>query len=165
MTLSLIVATAENDVIGRKGALPWSLPDDLRYFRTVTKGHPVIMGRKTFESIGRPLPDRLNIVLSSQHRDSAGCTVVRSLADAIETAEQSDSTEAFIIGGREVFADALEHHPVNRMYLTRVHANIEGDVMLPTIDWSQWKQISARHHDADDAHPYPFTFFVYERMR
>lgn len=163
MRVSLIVAAAENNVIGSNNALPWDLPDDLQYFRKVTMGHPVIMGRKTFASIGRPLPKRLNIVISRTLKSIAGCEVLPSLESAVELARKSKATDAFIIGGRDIFAAALEGGLVDTLYLTRVHALIAGDVSLPDIDWKQWKCISTHKHAADDRHAYAFSFEVYER--
>ncbi len=163
MIVSLIVAASENDVIGKNNALPWSLPKDLQYFRKVTQGHPVIMGRKTYESIGRPLPNRVNIVLTSKHLEIKGCTIASSLSQALTMALETKPKEVFVIGGKEVFGKALEQSHIDRIYLTRVHTQVEGDVSLPTIDWSQWKEVSAEHHEADDKHACPFTFFVYER--
>ncbi len=163
MIVSLIVAASENGVIGRNNALPWSLPNDLKYFRKVTEGHPVIMGRKTFESIGKPLPNRVNIVLTSKYLDVKSCKVASSMSQALTMALESKPQEVFIIGGREVFGKALEQSHADRIYLTRVHAQVDGDVTLPDIDWSKWKEISAERHEADEKHAYPYTFFVYER--
>jgi dihydrofolate reductase len=163
MRVSLIVAAAQNDVIGSNNALPWSLPDDLQYFRKITMGHPVIMGRKTFESIGKPLPKRLNIVISRTVQHIAGCEVVSSLRAAVDVARATNATEAFIIGGRDVFAAALAEGIVDAIYLTRVHAAVEGDVALPSIDWSQWIPMQRVRHDADEKHAYAFSFEVYKR--
>ena len=163
MLVSLVVAAAENDVIGNAGKLPWSLPDDLKYFRQVTEGKPVIMGRKTFESIGRALPGRLNIIITRNPdwKTDTDVRVVQSLEAALEQGWQSGAEEACVIGGREIYALAL---PIaNRIHLTRVHAEIGGDTTLPAIDWNKWKETSATRHDADEKHAYPFTFFVYER--
>jgi len=162
MILSLIVAAAENGVIGNKGQLPWSLPDDLKYFREKTKGLPIIMGRKTHESIGKPLPGRRNIVVSRQHGlQISGCDVVPSLDAALQLAKM-ETDEAFVIGGKEVFQAALPL--ASRILLTRVHANVEGDVVLPEIDWSQWQLVGTPvRHETDDRHAYPFTFEIYER--
>jgi dihydrofolate reductase len=165
MIVSIIVAAAENGVIGRDNKLPWSLPDDLKYFRKVTEGKPVIMGRKTFESIGRPLPNRVNIVLTTTYLDLKSCKVASSLPQAVTMALESKPAEVFLIGGRDVFAKALEQSLADRIYLTRVHARVEGDVLLPDIDWGKWKEVSSTYHEADDKHAYPFTFLVYERKK
>lgn len=158
--LSLIVAASENNVIGRENDLPWSLPDDLQYFKETTKGCPIIMGRKNFESIGRVLPGRQNIVITRQPEYAVeGCDVVGSLEEAIEVA--GDAEEVFVIGGGEIYKQALPM--VDRVYLTRVHADIEGDVYFPELG-SEWQETSAEHHDADEKHEHAFTFYVYDRV-
>lgn len=169
MTLSLIVAASENNVIGKENALPWHLPDDLQYFRSVTQGKVVIMGRKTYESIGRPLPNRRNIVLSQTIKYIEGCEVFPSLSDALlqlHTEQLSD--DVFIIGGAKVFKEALTEtltdFSVRKLYLTRVHATIDGDVFLPEITWSHWKKLSSDEHAKDERHASSFTFEVYERI-
>ncbi len=169
MILSLIVAASENNVIGVKNTLPWHLPDDLRYFRSTTKGHPIVMGRKTFDSIGHPLPGRRNIVVSRSTKSIAGCDVFSSLADVLlDPTIQQEEGEVFIIGGAQIFAEALmeilEKVRVHRLYLTRVHAQIEGDVFLPDINWKHWKLASSQYHPHDASHQYSFTFEVYERV-
>lgn len=167
----MIVAAAENDVIGRANSLPWHLPKDLAYFKQVTMGKPIIMGRKTYESIGRPLPGRKNIVISTDSGYSApGISVVNSLTSALEMAkstfpaDKDDTTgpdEAVVIGGAQIYASALPF--VDRIYLTRVHAEVEGDVLLPAIDWLQWRECSQEHHAAVAPNPYSYTFLVYEK--
>ena len=160
MTVSLVVAAANNNVIGRDGELPWHLPDDLRHFKRLTTGKPVIMGRRTFESIGRPLPDRRNIVMT---RDpdyaAAGCEVVTSVSDALDLA--GDDTEVMVIGGGQVYLDFLPR--AERIYMTRVRAEIEGDTHFPEIDASDWQMVSSVHHDADEKHAYAFEMMVFER--
>lgn len=161
MKISLIAAASENNVIGKNGKLAWCLPADLKHFRELTKGHPVIMGRKTYESIGRPLPGRMNIVVT--RRDNVkieGCTVVRSLNEALQASETS---EAFVIGGGEIYKQSLPL--ASRIYLTRVHAMVEGDVIFPEIDSREWSEISHERHEADAENPHPYTFLVYERRR
>lgn len=165
MIISLIVAASENDVIGKNNALPWSLPDDLKYFRDKTQGKPVIMGRKTYDSIGKPLPERLNIVLTTHPKDIPGCTIATSLEEALRVAGEHARDEIFVIGGSDIFAQLLRQGKADRLYLTRVHATVSGEVPLPTIDWSQWKQVSSERHAADDKHAHAFTFFVFERKR
>ncbi len=161
-----MVAAAENGVIGRHNSLPWHLPQDLRYFRRVTMGKPIVMGRKTFESIGRPLPGRCNIVIS-QNPDypAAGIRLVASLDEALVLAEQiatiDGAAEAVVIGGAEIYALALPR--AQRLYLTRVHATVEGDARLPPIDWSEWRELGQEHHAADGDNPYDYSFLVYER--
>ncbi len=151
---------AENRVIGRDGALPWRLPDDMRHFKRLTTGHAVLMGRRTFDSIGRPLPDRRNIVLS---RDPAfrpaGVEVVGSLDDGLAAAAGDD--EVFIAGGGEIFATAIDR--ADRLYLTVVHADMPGDVTFPPIDPDAWSLRRDDPHPADDRHAHAFSFRVYER--
>lgn len=161
MTLSCIVAVAENGVIGRDNALPWRLPADLRRFRRLTTGHAIIMGRRTYESIGRPLPDRVSVVLTRDRSyRPAGVTVVHSLEQAIEIC--ADRAEAFIIGGRAIFESALPR--CQRLYLTRVEAEMEGDVTFPLPDLSGWTLVHEESHPSDERNDYPHTFQVYERL-
>jgi dihydrofolate reductase len=165
ITLALIVAAADNGVIGSNNALPWHLPEDLRHFKRVTMGKPIIMGRKTFESIGKPLPGRTNIVITRNPRfQAAGVEVVSSLAAALEMATHvamRDSVdEAVVIGGAEIYQAALPQ--ADRLYLTEVHAEIAGDAVLPAIDWTQWREASREHHAAQ---PFDYSFVRYERAR
>jgi dihydrofolate reductase len=158
MKLSLVVAVAENGVIGQAGKLPWHLPDDLTHFKRLTVGHTVLMGRKTFESIGRPLPDRQNIVLTRDPSFTAeGVEIVHSLDDALTHAR---GEEVFVIGGEALFRDALPN--VDRIHLTLVHANVEGDVHFPLDSLTGWRVISDEHHPADARHAFAFSFRVYE---
>ncbi len=164
MIISLIVAASENNVIGNSGKLPWSLPNDLKYFRDLTVGKPVIMGRKTLESIGKPLPGRQNIVITSQNTlPLPGCDTADSPARALEKAEESGAKEVFVIGGGQIFHDLLPL--ANRVYLTRVHATIEGDTFFPKLDQAAWTEISRERHPADPKHLHDYTFFVYERRK
>ena len=160
MTVSLIAAVASNGVIGRLGALPWKLPGDLARFKRLTMAHPVIMGRSTFQSMGRPLPGRTNIVLS---RDRGlripGCTVVHGTAEALEAAAATGSEEAFVIGGAEVYSRFLPE--ARRMYLTRVDAEVEGDAAFPVVDWSQWALVRETPGRAGSL---PHRFMDYERL-
>lgn len=164
--LALIVAAAENGVIGRNNALPWYLPEDLRYFKRVTMGKPIIMGRKTFESIGKPLPGRTNIVITRNPVFLAeGVKVVSSLAAALELAQhiaQVDGIEeAVVIGGAGIYQAALPF--ADRLYLTEVHASVEGDAELPAIDWTQWREVSREEHAAQAPNQYDYSFVCYER--
>ena len=165
MILSLIVAADENNVIGKNNTIPWHLPDDLRYFRDKTRGHPVIMGRKTYESIGKPLPHRLNIIVTRNpdfHVD--GCAVVSSLHDGIEIAKRENSDEVFVIGGQQIYDIAL---PIaDRLYLTRVHTHLEsGDAFFPEIPFDEWEETSRLEHPTDETHLFPFSFIVYDRVK
>lgn len=162
MRISLIVALAENGVIGRDGDLPWRLPDDLKRFKALTTGHHILMGRKTWASIGRALPNRTNLVLSRQRDFAAeGANVVHDMQTAIDTARRAGETELFIIGGEAVYKLAL---PVaHRLYLTRVHARIDGDVRFPPFDQKHFRLIERTVHAADEKHEHAFTFETLER--
>ncbi len=164
--VSVIVAAAENGVIGRGNALPWHLPEDLRYFRRVTMGKPLVMGRRTFESIGRPLPGRTNIVISRNPRFRAeGTRVVASLDDALQLARDialADGVdELLVIGGAEIYAQAIPR--ADRLYLTLVHAAVEGDALLPPIDWREWRETGRERHRGSGDNPHDYSFLVYER--
>ncbi len=164
--LALIVAAAENGVIGRDNALPWHLPEDLRHFKRITMGKPIVMGRKTFESIGKPLPGRTNIVITRNPAfQAAGAHVVSSMAQALDLATdiaQSDVTpEVMVIGGAEIYRAALPR--ADRLYLTEVHASIEGDAVLPVIDWTLWVEVSRERHAAQPPYHFDYSFVCYER--
>lgn len=160
MLVSIIVAAAQNNVIGRGNDLPWRLPDDLKRFKALTLGKPVIMGRKTYVSIGRPLPQRHNIVISRQPGLTLpDCTVVSSLDGALAAA--GDAAEAMVIGGAEIFAQVLPR--TDRIYLTRVHANVEGDTFFPELVSEDWIELDSEYHPADDRHAFPFTFLQLRR--
>lgn len=165
LPIALIVAAADNNVIGRNNALPWDLPADLAHFKRLTMGKPILMGRKTFESIGRPLPGRTNIVIS---RDTAyaseGVMVVHSLDEALARAEDialiEGANELMVIGGAEIYRLALPM--ASRLYITRVHAQVDGDAWLPEIDWADWQESSSDTYPADGSRP-AHTFFAYTR--
>lgn len=162
MILSLIAAVSDDNVIGKDGTLPWRLPDDLRHFHDLTMGHPVIMGRKTYESIPekhQPLPGRTNIILTRHGLEIPGCIVVRSMEEAIEQARSS--MEVFVIGGAKVYRQALPF--AQRLYLTRVYAQVTGDAFFPDVRWDEWREVSREEHAADVRHVYAFTFLTYER--
>jgi len=159
--VSLIVAMAQNGVIGRANALPWErLPEDLKRFRAFTLGKPVLMGRKTFESIGRPLPGRANLVLTRDRAWSApGVVAVHSVEEAL--AHAADSHELVVIGGAEIYRLVLPF--ARRIYLTHVHADVPGDTFFPDFDPTQWDDVECRMHPADEEHAYPVTFVTLER--
>lgn len=165
MKLAIIVAAAKNGTIGRNNQLPWHLPQDLKYFKSVTLGKPVIMGRKTYESIGRPLPGRTNIVITRQQdwQPDAGVIVVSSVGQAIAAAESATAgipdAEAMIIGGAEIYRLALEQ--VERVYLTQIEADIEGDATFPALPATLWELASSVA--GDSAAELPHRFCVYER--
>lgn len=165
MNLSIIVAVAENGVIGRHGRMAWQLPAELAYFRKTTLGHPIIMGRVTHESIGRTLPKRLNIVITRNpnYRPFPGSLVVNSLGEAIQKAKTTqDSYEIFVIGGEEIFRQALPQ--VDKVYLTKVNAKIDGDKFFH-FDPKDWQLVWSEKHAADKDNKYPFEFKVYQRKR
>jgi dihydrofolate reductase len=162
MKVSIIVAISENRVIGRDGGLPWRLGSDLRRFKELTMGHHLIMGRKTYESLGRPLPGRTMIVLTRElgYCAAAGVLLARDLDEAIALAVADD--EVFVIGGAEVYCQALPL--ADRLYLTLVHADIEGDTYFPEFDARQWKTIRQTPHAADERNQYDTTFRVLDRQ-
>jgi dihydrofolate reductase len=158
--ISLIVAMAQNGVIGRDNSLPWRLPDDLKRFRAFTLGKPILMGRKTFESIGRPLPDRINLVLTRDRSWYAeGVIAVHSVEEALTQAGSSD--ELVAIGGAEIYRLVLPF--ARRIYLTHVHADVPGNITFPEVDSTQWADVEYNSQPADDEHAYPLTFVTLER--
>lgn len=170
MSLSLIVALARNHTIGIDNKLPWYLPNDLKYFKQVTMGKTIIMGRKTYESIGKPLPGRTNIVITRQAdyvppNANDSVKVVASLPAAQALAEQlgliNGQDEAMIIGGAEIYTQALPL--VDRMYLTEVHAEVDGDAFFPEFDRSQWQEVVREDFAAEGGNPYDYSFVVYQR--
>lgn len=167
MIVSAIAAVSENGIIGRKGDLPWHLPDDMKFFQRTTMGHHVITGRKNWETIPlryRPLKGRPNIVVTRDaHYKAPGAVVVTSIAEALALAKHEGETEAFIIGGGEIYKAALETGLVDRLYITRVHANIEGDTRFPKIDANAWTEVWSEDHLADERHAYAFSFTRLQR--
>ena len=158
--VSIIVAIAQNGTIGDKNSLLWHIKEDMRFFRTTTSGHAVVMGRKTFESLGsRPLPKRTNIVITRADRAFEGALTAHSLEEAIRLAEGDE--EIFIIGGAQIYREALRI--ADRMYITRVMHDYEGDTSFPDIDLSEWKLVAEEKHDRGEEYEYPFAFLTYER--
>ncbi|RDB07290.1 dihydrofolate reductase [Runella aurantiaca] len=157
MLISLIVAAAQNGVIGRDNQLIWHLPDDLKQFKRLTTGHPIIMGRKTFDSIGKPLPNRTSIVITRNREwQFEGVIIVNSVNEAIEAARQTGTDEAFVIGGAEVYKMTL---PVaNKIYLTEVKAEFEGDAYLNIPNKEEWREVSRVSHATDEKHAIAFDF-------
>jgi dihydrofolate reductase len=164
--VSLIVAAAANCVIGRDNRMPWHLPEDLARFKRLTLGHPVVMGRRTYESIvaalGKPLPGRANIVVT-RRRDFAapGCTVTSSLDAALAAARDAD--EVFVIGGAEIYRLALPR--ADRVYLTRIDADFEGDATFPALDPKDWREVAREAHPPAGGRAFGFAFLRYERRR
>lgn len=177
MKRALIVAMAKNQTIGIDNSLPWHLPKDLQYFKKVTMAKPIIMGRKTFESIGRPLPGRTNIVITRQSDYAGdGIVVVNSLQQALDKAEDisfvAGHEEVMVIGGAEIYQQALLQ--ADRLYITHVHSDVDGDAFFPDINWNDWQEFEREDHFADDsvtqtennpkANPYDYSFVVYDRI-
>ena len=162
MIVSLVVARAENGVIGVENRLPWHLPADLKHFKATTMGKPIVMGRRTFESIGKPLPGRDNIVVSRAAAFAApGCRVVHSFEEALQVAEESRAGEIMVIGGAMLYEHALPH--ADRIYLTLVHTRVEGDVFFPALEATVWREVSHEDHGPDARNPHAYSFLVYER--
>jgi dihydrofolate reductase len=162
MKRSLVVAVARNGVIGRDNALPWRLPAELAHFKRVTMGHPIVMGRRTYESIGKPLPGRKNIVVTHNRAfEAPGCTVVTSLEEAWRAADGAD--EVCVIGGTTLFAETLPAADV--IHLTEVEAEVEGDTWFPPFDRGEWQEREIARHPADDRHAYPFRILELTRKR
>lgn len=165
MILSSIVAAAENNAIGKDNQLPWHLPKDLQFFKKTTIGKPVLMGRKTYESLGRPLPGRLNIVISAQKdlNVAEGVLIFDRIEDGIKRMEEEQTDEGFIIGGGRIFEQTMDR--IDRIYFTKVETVIEGaTAFFPEIDHSHWKLVWEETHRADEKHPFNFTFQQYERI-
>ena len=160
--ISIIVAVDENWVIGKKNALPWRLSADLKHFRTLTRRHTVIMGRKTYESIGRPLPDRTNIIISRNNTLTIpGCTVVKTTEEALNTVP--DDEEIFVVGGAEIYSQFL---PITqKIYLTQIHHQFDGDIFFPKLNLSEWTETERQSLEADDKNPYKYSFITLEKTR
>jgi len=160
MNITLIGAMGKNRELGFQNKLPWHLPDDLKRFKSLTRGHAVIMGRKTYESIGRPLPERKNIIIT---RDAAyaapGCETAHSIEEALKMA--GVDAETFVIGGAEIYTLALPY--ANKLDLTFVEAEMAADAYFPELNESEWRVVSEEAHEVDDTHPYRFVFRVYEK--
>lgn len=160
--ISLIAAIADNGVIGAGNALPWHLPADLKRFRELTRGHHVIMGRKTCESLGRPLAERINLVVSTNTcYNAAGFIVVKSFIAALDAAQREQ--EVFVIGGANLYAQALPR--ADRFYLTLVHADVAGDTRFPDFNRSDWRELERSEHVADTRHAHAYSFITMERRR
>ena len=161
MTISLVVAAAENNSIGKNNQLLWHLPNDLKFFKNTTWGMPVIMGRKTFEAVNKPLPGRFNIVITRQSDWQAdGVIVAADLEDALQKAAETNCKEIFIIGGGEIYLQAFDK--AQKIYLTRVHANIEGDTFFPVIDESKWVLTTNQDFGTDEKHAFAYSFQTWE---
>lgn len=160
--ISIVVAMTENRVIGRDGDMPWRLSADLKRFKQITMGHHLIMGRKTYDSIGRPLPGRTTVVISrSATYDDTRIQVARTLDEAIDIAK--NDSEIFITGGAQIYALALPS--VGRIYLTRIHCELEGDTQFPEIEWADWQLVEREDCTADEKNSYDYSFLTYERCK
>ena len=160
--VSIIVAIAQNGTIGDKNSLLWHSKEDMRFFRTTTSGHTVIMGRKTFESLGsKPIPKRTNIVITRSDAQFEGALTAHSLEEAIAMAEGDE--EIFIMGGAQIYGIALD--VADRMYITRVERDYEGDTSFPEIDYTKWSLTSCERHERGEEYESPFEFRVYDRVR
>ncbi len=159
--ISFLWAQDENGLIGNNNDLPWRLPADLKYFKETTMGHPIVMGRKTYESIGRPLPGRTNIILTrDQDYQAEGCLVFHAREDLLEWIKEKGS-EVFITGGSEIFKLFLED--ADRLYVTKIGATFEGNTYFPELDWKKWRLVSAEEGPKDEKNPYDYEFQIYER--
>lgn len=161
MKISLIVAMAENRVIGVDNRMPWHLSADLKRFRKITSGNPIVMGRKTHESIGRPLPDRVNIVLTRDYSYQAlGCIVVHNLEQAMRAA--GEAAELMVVGGAGLYREFLPL--ADRIYLTLIHRAFDGDTFFPTIDWTEWREAARNEVEQDEQSGLSYAFIDYERV-
>jgi dihydrofolate reductase len=159
MIVSQIAAMSENHVIGKNNQLLWHMPNDLKHFKNTTSGHTVIMGRKTFDSVGKPLPKRRNIVITRQAIAIEGCEVANSVEAALALCK--DEAEVFIVGGAEIYKLALPL--TNRIYLTIIHQHFEGDSFFPALDENEWKEVQRNDYQPDDKNPLPYSFITLER--
>ena len=163
MKLSIIAALGANNVIGKDNHLPWHMPADLKRFKALTMGHHILMGRRTWDEVKKPLPGRTNVVITRNvDFRPEGVAIARSVDEAIGKAQASGDAEIFIIGGAEIFKQTL--HRADRMYLTRVHAEPDGDTFFPEFDdVNEWQLVDAEHCEPDEKNPYPYSFLTYER--
>lgn len=163
MIISHIVAVSENNVIGKNNKLPWHMPADMAYFNMVTKGHYVIMGRKNYESEGKALKERINIVITRKREFKIDDgIVVHSINEALDIPKKNKAEEAFIVGGGNIYKQSIDI--ADRIYLTRIHTIIEGDVFYPELNKSQWKLLSDISYKKDNMNPFDYTFCIYERI-
>ncbi len=162
MKVKLIVAKAENNAIGKGNDLIWRLPADLKFFKSITIGHTLIMGRKTFESIGRPLPGRTTIIITrDKNYKQEGCIIAHSIENALELVENDDSP--FIAGGATIYKQAFEMDIIDEMIITEVHEEFEADAFFPNIDLSKWEELSRDKHLADEKNKYNYSFVTYSK--
>jgi len=160
MTVSIIVAIGENHAIGKNNQLLWHMPNDLKHFKDITSGRTIIMGRKTFDSVGKPLPRRRNIVVTRQDITIPGCEVVKSIEDGLALCKGED--EVFIGGGAEIYKLAM--HLTNRIYLTIIHKSFDADTFFPEIDKTEWKEVKREDFEPDEKNPLPYSFITLQRL-
>ncbi|WP_448700070.1 dihydrofolate reductase [Mucilaginibacter sp. AW1-3] len=158
--ITAVVAISSNNAIGKNNQLLWHLPNDLKHFKNITAGGTVIMGRKTFDSVGKPLPKRRNIVITRKPIEIEGCEVVNSVEAALELCKADD--EVFIVGGAEIYRLAMPL--VNRIYLTIVHHTFDADTFFPQIDYKEWREIEKEDHETDEKHQFKYSFITLERI-
>ena len=160
MTVSIIVAIGENHAIGKRNQLLWHMPNDLKHFKDITSGRTIIMGRKTFDSVGKPLPRRRNIVVTRQDITIPGCEVVKSIEDGLALCKDED--EVFIGGGAEIYKLAM--HLTDRSYLTIIHKSFDADTFFPEIDKTEWREVKREDFEPDEKNPLPYSFITLERL-
>lgn len=159
MTRTIIVARADNGVIGRDNQLIWKMPHDMKFFKDKTSGHYVLMGRKSYESMGKPLPNRLNIIITHNKDYAAeGAMVVHSLQEALDFSAQQKQKEVFILGGGEIYRQALENGWVDKIYLTEIKGSFEGDTYFPELNEADWKEVAREEYQADHLNPHDYAF-------
>lgn len=162
MTISTIVATAKNNVIGKDNDIPWYLPADLKYFKKITLDHHIIMGRNCYESIGKPLPKRTNMILTrNPFYLVSNCYVLHSLEEALQIAEENGEEEAFIIGGAQIYELGMKY--TDKLYLTEVDLEVEGDIIFPELNMDEWELLSEETHQADEKNEHNYTFKVFQK--
>jgi dihydrofolate reductase len=159
MIVSIVVAISENHAIGKDNKLLWYLPNDLKHFKEITSGHTVIMGRKTYESVGKPLPNRRNIIITRQNITIEGCEVVNSIEAALALC--ADEAEVFIVGGAEIYKQSM--HLTDRIYLTIVHKDFDGDSYFPEINPNNWRETAREDHEPDAKNALPYSFITFKK--
>ena len=160
MIVTIVVAIAENYAIGKNNQLLWHMPADLKHFKQITSGHTVIMGRRTYDSVGKPLPNRRNIIITRQDITIPGCEVVKSVDEALGLCAGEE--EVFIVGGAEIYKLTMDQ--TDRIYLTIVHHSFDADTVFPEIDYMQWKETAREDHQPDEKHKYSYSFITLERI-
>jgi dihydrofolate reductase len=159
MIVTIVVAISENNAIGKNNQLLWYLPADLKHFKNITTGHTVIMGRKTYDSVGKPLPNRRNIIITRQNITIEGCEIVKSIEDALVLSAGEE--EVFIVGGAEIYKQSI--HLTDRIYLTIVHQKFDADSFFPEINYAEWRETEREDHQADEKNKLPYSFITLDR--